>query len=49
MIVCIGFSPPVGSGGWSSVNAPQKRIANVNVGGAGMSSKPASCAARASR
>ena len=41
MIECIGFCPPVGSGGWSSANAPQNCIANVNVGGAGMLSKPA--------
>ena len=49
MTACIGFCPSVGSGGWSSANAPQNGIANVNVGGAGMPAKPASVAAPASR
>ena len=48
MSVCIGLTPPVGSGGCSSANAPQCCIANENVGGAGIESNPAALAASGS-
>ena len=49
MTACIGFWPPVGSGGWSSSQRPMCCIANVKVGGAGMASNPAAFAAAGSR
>ena len=48
MTLCIGLTPPVGSGGCSSSHLPMCCIANVNVGGAGIESKPAAFAAPSS-